>query len=108
MACPDVGRYSTDALVATLENLDLWEALYCPYGAALGELTVGSVVYAGFALNIYIRTGSIMIPLILVLSLGGTVLAQVYAVISVFVGLIILIEGPLVISGLVFLIDRSG
>lgn len=108
MACPDGARFSTDAFQTAMENFELWDALYCPYATALGELAVGSIVYAGFALNIYIRTGSIMIPFILVLILGGTVLAQVYAVISVFAGLIILIGAPLVVSGIVFLVDRRG
>lgn len=108
MACPSAARYSTDAFIAAMETLDLWEAMYCPYGTALGELAVGSIIYSGFALNIYIRTGSVMIPFVLVLILGGTVLAQVYAIISVFAGLVVLIGAPLVISGIVFLIDRRG
>lgn len=106
MACPDGARYAGDAFITAMENLDLWEALFCPYATPLGELAVGSIVYAGFALNIFIRTGSVIVPFILVLLLGGTILAQVYAVISAFAALIILIAAPLVVSALVFLLDR--
>lgn len=108
MACPDAARYTADSFQAAIENMSLWDAAFCPYATPLGELAVGSIVYSAFALNIFIRTGSMMIPFILVLILGGTILAQVYAVIGTIAGAVILISAPLIISGIVFLIDRSG
>lgn len=104
MPCPD-GRYTTDAFNTAMETFDLWEAFVCPYGGPLGTFVVGTFLYSATALNIFIRTGSWIMPLILVLILGGTVLAQTVGIISTFAGLIVLIVPPLVISGLVFLLD---
>lgn len=108
MACPDAAKFGTDAFQTAIESLDLWQAGYCAFATPLGELAVGSIVYAGFGLNIYIRTGSAIIPLILMLILGGTVLAQTWAVISAFAALVILVGAPLVATGLVMLVGRRG
>lgn len=108
MACPVDGRYTADLFQMAMENFDLWEAGFCAYGAPLGELVVGSIVYIGFGLNIFIRTGSLIIPFILVLILGGTILAQMFAIVSAFAGLIILLIAPVLITLIVVLIDRQG
>jgi len=100
------GRWVPDSFGAAMEAFDLWEALFCAYGAPLGELVVGSILYAGVGLNIFIRTGSVMIPFVLALVLGGTVLAQVFAIINTFVGIIILVTAPLIISMWVYRLDR--
>lgn len=106
MACPEAARFNTTMFQTAIENLDLWEAGYCAYGTPMGELTVGTLVYAGFGLNIYIRTGSVILPMILMIILGGTILAQMFAVISAFAGLIILTGAPLIITAFVYGVTR--
>ena len=105
MPCPTSGRFTAEMFNTAMSNFDLWEALYCPFAAPLGALVVGTVLYSGVALNIFIRTGSFIIPFVLVLLLGGTVLAQMLGIISTFAGLIILIVPPLIVSGLIFFMD---
>ena len=108
MACPEGARFTADMFRTAMENFDLWEATFCAYGSPLGELTVGTVVYSAVGLNIFLRTGSIMIPFVLALVLGGTILAQMFAIINAFVGLLILFGAPLVASMLIFAVDRRG
>jgi len=105
MPCPD-GRYGAALFREAVNNFEMYDAITCSYAAPMGELVVGTIVYAGFGLNIFVRTGSVMIPFVLLLILGGTILAQMFAVINSLVGLIVLIAAPLVVSMLVFSIDR--
>lgn len=106
MACPD-GRFTTELFNEAMQNFELWEAFTCAYGAPLGELVVGTIFYSAVALNIFIRTGSMIMPFVLVMLVGGTVLAQMMAIISSFAALIVLIVGPLVVTALVFVLDRQ-
>lgn len=108
MACPTGARFTSEMFQTAMEGLDLWEGMFCAYGTPLGELVVGTVVYSAIGLNIFLRTGSIMIPFVLALILGGTIFAQMFAIINAFVGLIILIAAPLVASMLIFTVDRRG
>lgn len=104
MACPDGPRYT--GFQTAMENLDIWEALYCTYGTAAGELVVGGVFYSAVGLAIYIRTGSAIVPLVLTLILGSTITAQMLSVISSFVALIILLGAPLIAALLAWKLDR--
>lgn len=108
MACPVDGRFTADLFQTAMKNLDLWEAFFCAYGSPMGEIVVGSILYAGIGLNIFIRTGSALIPFVLMLLLGGTILAQMFAVISSIAGIIILVVAPLIVTGIVFAMDRRG
>lgn len=105
MSCPDGTRYS-DGLKALNDGFDLWEAGFCTYAVPAGELVVGLLFYGAVSLGIFVRTGSAIIPFVLVLILGGTILAQMTAVVSQFAALIILLGAPIVISLLVFQLDR--
>lgn len=105
MSCPD-GRFGPDLFQEAMQEFDLWQALFCAYGAPLGELVVGSVLYTAIGLNIFIRTGSLIIPFVLILILGGTILAQMFAVINSVVGLVVLFSAPIIISAIVFSLDR--
>jgi len=106
MACPEGARYSTDMFMEAMETMSLWEALACPYGTSLGMAVVGTIVYSAFALNIFVRTGSVIIPTILVLILGGAIVGQMVGVISTFVGILVLVVAPLTVSALIFLLDQ--
>lgn len=106
MSCPDGARYSTEAFQDAMASLELWEAMSCTYGTALGMNVVGTLIYGAFALNIFIRTGSTIIPFILVLILGGAVIGQMVGVVSTFAGLLVLVVAPLTITALIFLLDQ--
>lgn len=108
MACPSGSRFTAEMFQTAFENFELWDAMFCGYAGPLGEVLVGTIIYSAFALNIFLRTDSVMIPFVLAMILGGTILAQMFAIINAFVGLIILIAAPLVISALVFSVDRRG
>lgn len=107
MACPDGARFTGEMFQTAMENFDLWEAMVCPYGTALGMGVVGTMLYSAFALNIFIRTGSVIIPFVLVMILGGTIIGQMVGVVSAFAGLIVLVVAPLVVSALIFVLDRQ-
>lgn len=104
MACPDGSRYQNFS--AAMAELDLWEALYCPYGVAAGELVVGAMFYSAVGLAIYIRTGSAIVPFVLLLILGSTVTAQMLSVISGFAALLILLAAPLTLTIIAWKLDR--
>lgn len=106
MACPEGARFTAQAFRTAVENFDLWDAGFCGYATPLGELTVGTLFYGAVSLNIFLRTGSLIIPFILVLILGGVVLAQVYAVINSFAGLLIVVAAPIIATTLVYAVDR--
>lgn len=106
MPCPTGPRF--DTFFDALAEFNLWEAFFCSYGTPLGELVVGTVVYGAFSLGIFVTTGSIMIPFLLFLILGGTVIGQMLAIISDFVALLILFSAPIVVTALIFMVDRRG
>jgi hypothetical protein len=98
---------SSGAFQTAMENLALWDAFVCPYAAPLGLVVVGTLIYSAFALNIFVRTESLIIPFVLVLLLGGTVLGQMVGVVGTFAAVIILVVAPLVVSALIFLLDTK-
>lgn len=106
MACPEGARFTSEMFQTAMEGFGLWDALYCTYATPLGTLLVGTVVYSGFGLNIFLRTGSLIIPFVLLMILGGTVLSQMLGIVGTFAGLIILTVAPLVLTGLVMMLDR--
>lgn len=104
MPCPS-GRFTADAFRTAMENFELWKAAFCPYGAPLGELVVGTLIYGAFALQLFIRTGSVILPFILMMILGATVLGQMLGVIGAFAGIVILVVPPLIATAMVYLMD---
>ena len=107
MACPS-GRFSAELFNEAMSNFELWDAVICPFAGPTSMLLVGTVIYSGIGLNIFLRLGSVIIPFVLALILGGTVVGQTIGVISSFVAMIILIVPPLIISLLIFTVDRRG
>lgn len=53
------------------------EALACPYINSMGLVVFGTLMYGAVATSIYIRTGNVAIPTILLFLTGGVVLQQV-------------------------------
>lgn len=106
MACPDGSRFT--GFMTAMQDLDLWQAGYCMYATPLGEAVVGSVFYGAVSLGIFIRTGSLTIPAILYLILGTTITARMLSVVSPMVGLIILLVAPILLTALIWNVDRLG
>lgn len=106
MGC-GTGPMSSSAFVDAMNQFNLWDAFVCPYAGPLGLLVVGTMVYSAFTLNIYIRTESLIIPFVLILLLGSTILGQMVGVVGTFASIIILVVAPLVISALIFLLDTK-
>jgi hypothetical protein len=85
-----------DASVAGHEYLMDWEfikAFSCTYANAAGFLVVGLFVYGGISLSIYIRTGSVVIPFVLLLLTGGAVMSQVASVAVGVATILLLVTG---------------
>jgi len=70
-----------------------FEAFTCQYADPVGFLTTGMIVYGGILLSIYLTTGSIVLPAVLLLVVGGAVIGQLAAPSMIFVVLIILGTG---------------
>lgn len=60
-----------------LLNFEIIKAFSCTYANVVGMLVLGLVVYTAVALSIYIRTGSAVIPFVLLLVTGGATMSQV-------------------------------
>lgn len=76
--------------IEALRNYAFGDAFVCPYWDTVGQLATGLLVWGGISLAIYIKTGSIIIPYILLLLLGGVVLQQVASVAVTISGVIVL------------------
>lgn len=81
-----------------LLNFEFIKALTCTYANAAGLLVAGTMVYGGVSLSIYIRTGSVIIPFVLLLTVGGAVLTQVAGVATAMATLLLLTTGAGVIG----------
>lgn len=76
-----------------LLDWDFTEAFTCQYGDPIGFYTVGMIVYGGILSSIYLTTGSVVLPAVLLLIVGGAVIGQLAAPAMPFVVLIILGTG---------------
>lgn len=81
-----------------LLNFEFIKALTCTYANPIGFLVVGLLVYGGISLSIYIRTGSIIIPFVLLLLTGGVVMQQVAGVAVAIATLVALGAGAGVVT----------
>lgn len=106
MACPDGSKFN--GFEAAFNNLDIWKAVFCMYATPMGETVVGTLFYGCVSLAIFIKTGSIAIPSLLFIILGGTILSQMLAVVTPFVALIVLLAAPIAATALVWGVDRLG
>lgn len=106
MSCPSGDRYTQFA--EAMANFELWSLFYCSYATPLGEAVVGTLFYGAVSLGIFIRTGRIAIPAVLFIILGSTILAQMLAVITPFVALVVLLAAPVTATAIIWGIDRLG
>lgn len=106
MPCPSGDKYT--GFEAAFESLDLWEATYCTYATPMGPEVVGTLFYGAVSLAIFVKTGSIAIPAILFIILGATLLAEMLAVVTPFIALIVLLGVPIAATAIVWTLDRLG
>lgn len=86
-----------------------WEfikAVSCAYVDPAGLLTVGLLVFAPIAFAIYVRTGSVMIPIGLTMMTGGVVLTVVPGIALGWVGAVILLAGAGAVTYLFYRYSR--
>lgn len=76
-----------------LTNFEFIKAFTCTFANSMGLFVFGTLVYGGISISIYLRTGSAMIPLVLLLITGGVVMAQVAAPVVGMAALLFLIFG---------------
>lgn len=57
-----------------LRNFAFLKAVVCTYASVAGILVTGLFVYGAVSLSLYIRTGSVVIPAVLLLLTGGAIL----------------------------------
>lgn len=81
-----------------LTDFQFIEAVTCTYADPVGMLVLGMVVYSAIGLSIYIRTGSAIIPTILLFLTGGAVMAQVAAPFTAAATILVLVAGGGVVA----------
>jgi len=74
-----------------LTNFEFMKAFTCVYAASMGLAVFALIVYTAVASSIYIRTGSVIIPLGIMMMAGGAVITQMAAVATPFVVLLLLV-----------------
>jgi hypothetical protein len=81
-----------------LLDFEFIKALTCTYANSVGFLVMGLLVYGSISLSIYIRTGSVIIPFVLLLLTGGVVMEQVAGVAVAIATIVVLVVGAGVVT----------
>jgi hypothetical protein len=71
MACSDYNTYWE-----FMANWQFFDAVYCLYGEQVGFFLFPLLAYGALATALYIFAGSLIMPLVLTIILGGVVVAQ--------------------------------
>jgi len=66
-------------LLEYMQEFDFWRAFVCPYANTMGFLTFGLIVYGTISISLYLVTGSLVIPVVLLLTIGPVILGQIAA-----------------------------
>lgn len=74
------------------------KAMTCGYFTTAGMFATGALVYGGISLSLYIRTGSAVIPFVLLLLTGGAVLSQVAPPVITIATIVFLVVAPGVVA----------
>jgi hypothetical protein len=85
MACGDYDTY-----VAFIRNEQFFDAVYCVFGDSVGVLLFPLVVWGALGSALYIYSGSLIMPLVLTIILGGVVVVQLPAGPVQFVAAVVL------------------
>lgn len=87
MAMCDPGMSFADYMT----NFQFVEGVTCVYADVTGFLVLGLIVYTGVAGVSYIRTGSMVMPFILMLLIGGAVISQMASISLAYVVVLMLL-----------------
>lgn len=89
-----------------LQNTDFFKAAACPFVSRTGLALTAMIVYGAVAIPIQLRTGSVMIPVVLLLLTGGATFATISAP-AVSIGtILLLLAGPGAITLLLYAYSR--
>lgn len=89
-----------------LVGLNIPKAITCQFAPTIGILVFGMLVFSGVGLPIYIRTGRVEIPAILLLLTGGAILPYVAAPVFPIVTVLLLVTGAGVMTYLYYRYSR--
>jgi hypothetical protein len=76
-----------------LVNFEFIKALTCTYGDAMGMLPFGLLVFGAIELSLYIRTGSVIMPFVVLLLTGGALMGMVAGVATAIATVLVLCAG---------------
>jgi hypothetical protein len=85
MACSDY-----DAYFQFLKNEQFFDAVYCVFADSVGVLLFPLLVWGSMGTALYIFSGSLIMPLVLTIILGGVVVVQLPAGPIQFVAAVVL------------------
>jgi len=85
MACSDYDTY-----LEFMQNEQFFEAVYCVFGDSVGVLLFPLLVWGAMGLALYIFSGSLIMPLVLTIILGGVLVVQLPAGPVQFVAAVVL------------------
>jgi hypothetical protein len=74
MACSDYETY-----LEFFQNEQFFDAVYCVYGDSVGVLLFPLLVWGAMGTALYIFSGSLVMPLVLSIILGGVLVVQLPA-----------------------------
>jgi hypothetical protein len=85
MACSDYDTY-----LEFMQNEQFFEAVYCVFGDSVGVLLFPLLVWGAMGSAMYIFSGSLIMPLVLTIILGGVLVVQLPAGPVQFVAAVVL------------------
>lgn len=66
MACGDFSTY-----IEFIRQDQLWDAVFCPFADTMGAPVFGLLVFGALGLSLYISTGRIEMPLVVMMLVGA-------------------------------------
>lgn len=76
-----------------LIQFEFIKAVSCTYFSAAGALVTGLLVYGAIASALYVRTGSVMIPLGLLFLTGGAATPMIAGIASPIIAVVLFLAG---------------
>jgi hypothetical protein len=89
-----------------LLDFEFVPAVVCTYADPLSLLTVGLIVYGAIGASMYITTGDLRIPFVLVLTIGGAIIPQIAGPGLIVISLILILIGAGTITYLYYQYSR--
>jgi hypothetical protein len=87
MACSD---YPDGELYRALSDFAVRDAILCPYQVQMGGLVFSTLVMGGIGMALFIRTGTLVMPFIVMLLVGGVLMPHTAPVVFQMVQLLVM------------------